>query len=278
MNDFHSFKNRYFITADIVMERPLHIGRGASIEPTGTDLPIIKTPDGKPYIPGSSIKGVVRSELERILRTLDSQKIKLNGNRIWACDIFDKKCITQEELKELRDQCKEKNGKVNEEKLTQEILKKSCTACFLFGSTEIASRIYFKDAYLSDKNATLKTEIRDGIAIDRDTGTAKSGAKFDYEMVPAGHSFTLEAILENVEPWEAGLFGFVLKSWERGNIAIGGKKSAGLGWGKLQNIKIKKVEAKGLLDYLSDTENKKETVSLNSLLQELKNKLKMGEG
>lgn len=286
MNDFHSFKNRYFITAELGMERPLHIGKGASLEPVGTDLPVVKTREGLPYIPGSSIKGVLRSELERMLKTLDSQKIKLKGNKqIWACNIFEEreKCIPQRKganpdrrsKKELEEESKE-NGKINEEKFTQKIIENSCTACSLFGSTEIASRIYFKDTFLSDKSTHIKTEIRDGVAIDRDTGTAKKGAKFDYEIVPSGSRFKFEAILENVEPWEVGLLGLVLKSWERGEIAIGGKTSAGLGWGKLENIVVEKVEGKDILNYAIN--NKKEPADLDTLIQELQNKLEMKKG
>ena len=63
MKDFSTFKNRYFIKADFILESPIHVGKGVSLEPTGTDLPVIKTPEGRPYIPGSSIKGVFRSEL-----------------------------------------------------------------------------------------------------------------------------------------------------------------------------------------------------------------------
>ena len=268
MKDFSSFQNRYFVTAELVMEKPLHIGKGASLEPVGTDLPVIKTADGLPFIPGSSVKGVLRSEIERILRTLDSQKIKLGGRRIWACNIFDEKekCISRESKKELE--------KESEEKFTQKILERSCTACSLFGSTEIASRIYIKDMPLIDEIG-LRTEIRDGIAIDRDTGTVKEHAKFDYEVVPAKTRFKFEAVLENVESWEVGLFGVVLKSWERGDIAIGGMTSRGLGWGRLENIRIEKVNGKDLVEYILN--GKRRPVNLVEYVKEFQNKLEEGE-
>jgi len=276
------FENRYYITANIIMERPLHVGKGISLEPVGTDLPIVKTIDGKPYIPGSSIKGVMRSEIERILRTLDSQRISLNGLRLWACNTLDEKerCIPprkglnpqRRSREELEEECKV-NGGIDEEKLTQRILDHSCTACKLFGSTEIASRIYVKDAFLNG-NFT-RTEIRDGIAIDRDTGTVKEGAKFDYEIVPAGTKFRLEMILENMEEWEVGLLGLFFKLWERGEIAIGGKTSAGLGWSRIEDLKIEKVDKDSLIDYL--TEEKRIEVNLDRLISVFKSKLKGGE-
>ncbi len=277
MKDFSIFKNRYFIKADFILENPIHIGKGVSLAPTGTDLPVIKTPEDLPYIPGSSVKGVFRSEFERIIRTFESLEIILDANiKLGACNIFvdTEKCISQEKLEQLKEKCRE-NGKINDEKFTREILDNSCTVCKLFGSTEIASRIYFKDMFLNIKDISLKTEIRDGIAIDRDTGTTKKGAKFDYEIVPSKYCFKFEVILENVEIWQVQLFSLMLKEWEKGNIAIGGKKSIGLGFGKLQNIEIKKIEAKDILEYLID--DKKEIVKLDQLIENFNKKIKGGK-
>lgn len=278
MNDFSSFKNRYYINADIVMERPLHIGKGASLEPIGTDLPVIKTPDERPYIPGSSIKGVLRTLFEKYSRTMESQNIEIGGKSARACDILDEKnrCITTDKRKAFEnvamEECEKDDKKTYEEEFTKNVLANSCQACVLFGSPEMASKVYIKDAFLIDKDYPIKTEIRDGVAIDRDTGTTKPGMKFDYEIVPAGASFKLEAILENVEDWEVGLFGLLLKSWERGEIAIGGKSSIGLGWGKLENIKIERIESADLLDFLID--GKKKPIELNTFIEPLKTKLK----
>lgn len=274
MSDFSSFDNRYYISADIVMERPFHIGKGASLEALGTDQPVIKTPDDKPYIPGSSIKGVLRAHLEKYARTMFSQNVKLDGRQLRACDILDKnnRCITVEKRKELEKEVKETCKKEEyDEKLTQKIIENSCIACILFGSHEMASKIYIKDAFLNGDDF-IKTEIRDGVAIDRDTGTAKSGAKFDYEIVPAGTSFKFEAILENIDIYEIGLFGLVLKSWERGEIAIGGKTSAGMGWGVLKNVKLECVEKSEIVDFL--VSGKKKQTDLNMFVNQLSKKLK----
>ncbi len=53
------------ITADIIIKTGLHIGAGKdSVEIGGIDSPVVKTPQGDPYIPGSSLKGKLRSLLE----------------------------------------------------------------------------------------------------------------------------------------------------------------------------------------------------------------------
>ncbi len=279
MNDFSSFKNRYILKANIKFESPLHIGIGISLEPAETDSPIIKR-DEIPYIPGSSIKGILRTFFEKFLRRMDSQKLRLNGQRIWACDILteEDRCISPRKglnpnrisIEELENESKE-NGKINEEKLTQKILENLCTACRLFGSHEMASKIYIKDAYLVQEKA-FKTEIRDGVAIDRDTGTTKVGAKFDYEVIPPGSKFQFEAILENVDDWEVGLLGMILKFWERSGINIGGKSSTGLGWSKIEDLKIELIKDENLLDFIIN--DKIETANLENFLTQLHNTLK----
>lgn len=276
MSDFLSFQNRYFVTAELVMEQPLHIGKGISLEPVGTDLPIITTKEGLPFIPGSSVKGVVRSELERILRTFEAQKIAINTEILTACDVFGEPCVSDKEKEELEKSSK-KNGKVDEAGFTQKLWERTCTACRIFGSPWIASRVYIKDMPLLDSEELFRlSEIRDGVAIDRDTGTAKAHMKFDFEVVPAKARFKFEMVLENVEPWEVGLLGLILKLWARGEIAIGGMTSRGLGWGRLENIRIEKVDRADLIEYILNEQ--KQPVNLEECIKEFKKKLvKEGE-
>jgi CRISPR-associated protein Csm3 len=274
MNDFLSFQNRYFVGGELVMEQPLHIGKGVSLEPVGTDLPIIKTKDDLPFIPGSSVKGVVRSEFERIIRTFETQNLAINSEPLTACDVFSEPCVKEKEKEKLETDSK-KSGKVDEADFTQKLWEKTCTACRLFGSPWIASRVYIKDMPLLDSEELFRlSEIRDGVAIDRDTGTARKQAKFDYEVVPAKARFKFEAVLENVELWEVGLFGVILKLWAHGEIAIGGMTSRGLGWGRLENIEIEKVDRADLIEYILN--EKKQHVTLEDCIKEFQKKLVKG--
>lgn len=70
------------VKGTIVVKTGLHIGAGNDrIEIGGMDNPIIKDPtDGMPYIPGSSIKGKMRSLLE-----LAMDKVARNEGRPCAC-------------------------------------------------------------------------------------------------------------------------------------------------------------------------------------------------
>lgn len=278
MIDFLVFQNRYYVDADLIMERPLHIGKGTSLEPVGTDLPVIKTLEGIPYIPGSSIKGAMRSKLEQILRALRTQGFKLDGQEIRTCDPLDNnnRCVTDAKKREIKER-HTNNGILDDANYTTDLLNEHCIVCRLFGSSWVASRIYVKDLYLSNKDELFKlSEIRDGVGIDRDTGTAKKGAKFDYEIVPAGAKFHFEAILENIEQWELGLFSTLLKLGEKGEIALGGNASRGLGWARIENIKINKVDKTNLIEFILSEPIKpaRIPVDINIFISEFRNKLR----
>lgn len=60
------------LTATLRVLSGLHIGAGKdTIEIGGIDNPVVKTPDGDPYVPGSSIKGKLRFLLEWAFGRID---------------------------------------------------------------------------------------------------------------------------------------------------------------------------------------------------------------
>ncbi len=275
MGDFWAFENRTTITATLVMKTALSIGSQASLLPTGSDLPVIKTPEGLPYIPGSSLKGVVRAYTERLLCTLDEMGLSYRDQRLWACDPLDERvrCVTATCGRECTscercegdccDDCRRckrcmtqraaQDGHLNDEVLTQELFELSCTACRLFGSPWLASRVAFQDAMLLNNEELLRrVEVRDGVGIDRDLGTAKPGIKYDFETVPSGARFGVRIVVENVEDWELGLLLLALEALVRGEIPLGGKTSRGLGWGELRDLRVERLRADQLLDWLTD--------------------------
>ena len=248
MNLFDRFQNRTLIQASLKMQTALAVGSRLSLEPTGTDMPVLKDANGLPFIPGSSIKGVVRFQAERILRTWNQPP------RLWACDPFGEPCVpeTSRDGRRGKDKFWEEAGK-NDAVFAQKVFEASCTACRLFGSPWLAGRVAFKDAYLTNAEALpIVTQIRDGVGIDRDLGAARSRVKYDFETVVPGACFGLEMLAENLEDWEIGFLLTVLRLWEEGGIAIGGKTTRGPGWGHLKDLKIRQVTTTNLMDYLLD--------------------------
>ncbi len=235
MNTFDKFESRTLIQATLEIETGLSVGSRVSLEPIGTDLPVMKTVDGFPFIPGSSLKGVVRAQMERILRSINHRPA------LWACDPFAEPCSSAISKEESTD----------ERVFTQTVWDASCTVCRLFGSPLFASRLFFKDAPLINADVLpVLTQIRDGVGIDRDLGAARTGAKYDFETVVPGSRFGIEVLAENADEWEIGLVLTVLRILQEGHLAIGGKSTRGPGWGRLQHLTVRRVNRQALLAYL----------------------------
>ena len=77
-------------------------------------------------------------------------------------------------------------------------------------------------------------QLRDGVAIDRDSEKAKDRLKYDFEVVPASATFDLEITLENATPQDLQLISVGLSEFVHGFAPIGGKRSRGLGACRLQ--------------------------------------------
>ena len=166
---FEKLENRAILEYTITTKSDLHVGGHSTIEPAEVDNPVIKNSEGYPIIPGSSLKGILRTETERLLRGLD----------VKVCDIFDR-----------RDR-----GGCNE-----------CSVCKLFGGKDLASSIRIKDSTASQKKTLIrdgvaidrqKRKAKDGGKFDLEVvpkGTSFSGKlvientgleKFEYSKLGA---------------------------------------------------------------------------------------------
>ncbi len=212
---FEQFHNRIIISAQLVAITPIFIGaRSDSFKPGAINGSCVKDAYGRPYIPGSSIKGVLRA----FLSSVENEPIKSE-----VSDIFGSK----------NDREQMKDSTV----LAEKIYQQSTAVEHLFGSTLMAGKVKIADALPVTDNVI--TEVRNGVAIDRDSHTAlsNSGALFDTEVIPSGTGFKFMASAENLTAEEAEMFGKLMQFFADGNIAVGGRSRAGLGSVKLYNIK-----------------------------------------
>jgi CRISPR-associated RAMP protein (TIGR02581 family) len=202
------------------------------------------------FFPGTSLKGVVRSHLEKVSRTLNEPVI---------CNPFDK-TFCGEKLQD-RKRREFKNASLPNDLAYRE----SCPICRLFGSTFFTGRISISDAYLVDSKRPMPTELRDGVGIDRLSGGAAHGAKFDLEAVSPGVVFETRVYLRNFETWQLGMLLLAVKDMEDELIRLGSGTSRGFGniAGQVSEVEVNHVgrqdnrpatEVWGLGQYLTSTD------------------------
>lgn len=194
------------ISGSVTILTGLHIGAGKdSIEIGGMDQPIVKHPiSGAPYIPGSSLKGKMRSLLEIYFPSKDTAA-DLNKGKPCGC------------------------------------AQQSCPICVTFGtssdkkdSTLGPTRLIVRDAMLSDKDRVsfekgeLPMEVKYENSIHRVKGVAENPRPL--ERVPAGVSFDFHLAFKEFEGDDPNLLDFVYKGLKLIELdALGGCSSRGCG-------------------------------------------------
>ena len=224
--------NEAYFTLRITTTGPLLIRSGhATI--SGPDMtPVLTFRNGQQeiFLPGSSLKGVFRSHSEKIVCSLKPHVVcyPFSGSEEKEADL-------KQRQRDYRDSCGDRfNQFVKKgddernflERHTDYIYENSCPTCRLYGSTGFIGRIAIGDAYLASRSIT---EQRDGVGIDRLTGGASHGAKFELEVVSKDVSFETDIHLRNFEIWQLGMLFVVLQDLEDELIRIGSGRSRGLG-------------------------------------------------
>lgn len=229
---FKTTHNVMKLKVKITPQTPFLVASGKTFDVTRPDIQFIKisTPDGETvYIPGSSIKGVLRAGMESLLDKKDKEK--------------EKNCCTS------GDMCPKLIKKEKEsEKLPYKL---HCPVCRMFGSGDLASRLEISDVFpfFFDDEAKIKKQkiniiqslvtSRNGIKIDRKTGKTSPGALFEYEILGGGELFG-EFTLTNYELYQPALLFMLFDLSNEGFLRYGHSKSRGLGVlnFKIQSMKI----------------------------------------
>lgn len=240
---FDKYHNKYIVKGMLRTITPLHIGAGEdSFNPIQADKGVIVDYDGKPYIPGSSLKGVLRSNIEALVSSEMGFKDKFK-----SCLIVNNPCLSREQVDRIKN--KYKDEKVDKDlKIAQEIYGQMCDVCKIFGSNYFASKISIRDCTLKSEKAYIQK--RDGVAIDRETGTAADNKKYDYEQVAAGTEFNFYMTVDNLDDKLIDLFRLIINILTRGELQVGGKTTYGLGRIQLIDYEIYKITGENLKQYL----------------------------
>ena len=209
-------RNRIECEGFLLMETALHIGTGQG-SPT-TDAGVTRDHQGRPFIPGSSLKGALRSAVERRAEWLGLTSCRLEPGY--------PSCLSTNRL------AAEQWRNLSLGERRQNFDEELCDTCKLFGSTSFAAKVHMDDLPVVEdleEIAPSLIEVRDGVGIDRDSGTTAEGAKFDYEVVPSLTAFRFYLTAENLEPAQSALLGLGLLEMMNGAVPLGGKSTRGLG-------------------------------------------------
>ncbi|MGQ1889232.1 type III-A CRISPR-associated RAMP protein Csm3 [Thermophagus sp. OGC60D27] len=156
MND--KLKGKVFITGEIIAETGLHIGGSKSSLNIGEiDANVIKDSQGVPYIPGSSLKGKLRSLLAKV----EGSKAVENDPK-YIKEIF---------------------GSTDDNFGPTRLITRDC-------------RLKNKDELLRWETEMNYTESKWENTIDRKTGTTIQGGLRQIERVPKGAKFDFELIYD----------------------------------------------------------------------------------
>ena len=246
LSTFLELRNRYLLTCYVKAEEGLHVGSGT---PVGeSDSPFIRE-NGETFLPGSTLRGAMRSTLERLMRALFPP-----GSPRRPCVLF----VSDQDNEGVNCACaveKTRKGYEADTGLMEKALRDGklqlCPLCQVFGSTLMAARLKVGDARFSDD--AKEPVIRDGVGIDRDTETAKEKIKYNFEVLDRGAEFRFEIQVENAEEADFALLYILLQEMKRG-MEVGGKKSRGLGKIALTRYEVKYFDGKcgyGLREFLT---------------------------
>lgn len=239
--DFHRLETEYLFDLVVVNTSPLHVGSGRGGEALGSavDLSVVigsavvETDGGSvvyrgPVIPGSSLKGVLRSLAESIAIGLEKAvfDVELPGaGKPLRC--------TGESLSELESWLSKTRCSGEALKAVDNYFEK----CFaspvvrLFGAPWLGSHLTVYDAHPVDGRRP-PTRVVTRVAIDRLTGSQSPRKLYTMEIVDAGVEWRMRMKLVNIDPFgdtdEARLLRTLLSMLAEG-VSIGRRTSAGHG-------------------------------------------------
>lgn len=211
------------------------------------------TAAGKPVLPGTSLKGALRSRAVRIINTLG-----------------EKDAAAMKSVKELFGWVETEKGKGEGEDKSESVEK-------------YKSRVIVEESVF--KTRDIVQEVHRRIKTDRFTGGTIKSALFDTAPLwPVGAPETamleIKIIVKNYKQWEAGLLLLLLKDLWTGDLPLGGEKS--IGRGVLQGLKAeicfegKKIVMEQEKDGSMKIE-KQEALLLNNLVEKFTAYLQNGD-
>ncbi|OPY38409.1 MAG: RAMP superfamily protein [Methanoregula sp. PtaU1.Bin051] len=221
MDIFSSFENQWTITGIIRLASAFRIGGGQNAAAYSLSAsPVIQSYNAEknmylPVILGSSLKGVLRTGVERLVRSFK----------------IEESCVALTSDRDVKRLCG------------------NCVTCGLFGSMKRGSKICVDDAQIPAGD--IKT-VYDPATVHEQphyasssSGPAQRGRREGLlrseETVAAGTRFEFRIRLDNATKTEAGLILLALQEFNEKRLQIGGAVSRGLGFIDVIDLKVEKA-------------------------------------
>jgi CRISPR-associated protein Csm3 len=233
------FKGKYVLSGRLACVTGLHIGGSAAgLEIGGVDNPVIKDPLTEyPFIPGSALKGKLRSLFEWSTGLVGKQTAQQDKYSAYDCS----------ELKKKRDDMADDIGKAKWDS--------AFALARLFGAASAEpdvrqrsgpTRLTVRDAFPADDTVAkweewlgekIYTEIKTENSLDRVTSEAMPRP---MERVPAGSEFGFEMIVDVYRDDDHELFLNLFTAMRLlENSALGGSGSRGHGQVEFRKLNLK---------------------------------------
>ncbi|MBE9063119.1 RAMP superfamily CRISPR-associated protein [cf. Phormidesmis sp. LEGE 11477] len=215
-----------------VVETALCVGAGGS-SGSLADKPILKNSQGQLVIPASQVKGRLRHECEKLVRSLQWPVCKspvattMCPQRLGQSD-------TDFDLPSYR--LREPIGQTHRDREPGYQPQTHCLICQLFGNPALPARLQFSDLVCTEPEENIPEVLRPGVSINRRRRTAEESKLYFLETSPANASLRFEGSIQLLPPWlltegEPIPFAKALILAGLQHIhALGGGKSTGLGW------------------------------------------------
>lgn len=162
----------------------------------------------EPVLPGSTIKGKVRNECERILASL--------GHPVCRAPRADTMCPHDPNVADA-----------------------PCAVCAIFGSPDQQSRLFFNDASAAsaERLRPYLTRVQTGVSLARRRRTAEDERLYFVERGVEGLTYAGEIEGHLDDDAAARQLALVMAALQN-LVAVGGSKSRGAGWTRAEIVKV----------------------------------------
>lgn len=220
-----------------IIDTALCVGAGGS-SGSLADKPIVRNAEGKLLIPASQLKGRLRHECEKLARGLG-----------WhICQSPNPKTMCPQRAGFPKEE--EKHFHPNDDKVLEN-KRYHCLICQMFGNPTLPSRIIVDDFICTEAADNLPSEVlRPGVTINRSRRTAEEKKLYFLETSPAHAQLKFNGAIHFLQPDCPPYAKTLIVAALHHIHALGGSKSAGLGWlhwQKLPNIEQDDAIWSGLL-------------------------------